>query len=116
MNKQIIWNYFKNKGFTDCGIAGLMANLYVESGFNPKNLQSTGNKALNMTDDAYTKAVDSGAYSYEKFCKDAHGYGLAQWTYHTRKASLFNYAKKCKGKVPHKTYEAMMNWKVEITD
>lgn len=26
------------------------------------------------------------------------------------------YAKKCKGKVPNKTYEAMMNWKVEITD
>lgn len=27
-----------------------------------------------------------------------------------------NFAKKCKGKVPHKTYEAMMNWVVEITD
>lgn len=27
-----------------------------------------------------------------------------------------NFAKKCKGKVPHKTYEAMMNWIVEITD
>lgn len=26
------------------------------------------------------------------------------------------FAKKCKGKVPHKTYEAMMNWVVEITD
>lgn len=25
-----------------------------------------------------------------------------------------NFAKKCKGKVPYKTYEAMMNWKVEI--
>lgn len=27
-----------------------------------------------------------------------------------------NFAKKCKGKVPNKTYEAMMNWVVEITD
>lgn len=27
-----------------------------------------------------------------------------------------NFAKKCKGKVPYKTYEAMMNWVVEITD
>lgn len=26
------------------------------------------------------------------------------------------FAKKCKGKVPNKTYEAMMNWVVEITD
>ena len=27
---------------------------------------------------------------------------------------IWNYAKKCKGKVPHKTYEAMMNWQVKI--
>ena len=27
-----------------------------------------------------------------------------------------NFAKKCKGKVPNKTYEAMVNWVVEITD
>ena len=27
-----------------------------------------------------------------------------------------NFAKKCKGKVPNKTYEAMMNWVVEIID
>lgn len=27
-----------------------------------------------------------------------------------------NFAKKCKGKVPNKTYEAMMNWKIEIGD
>lgn len=96
MSKKIIWDFFKTKGFTDCGIAGLMGNIYVESGFNPKNLQGTGNKALNMTDEEYTKAVDTGAYSYEKWCSDSHGFGLVQWTYHTRKAALFNYAKKCK--------------------
>ena len=27
---------------------------------------------------------------------------------------IWNYAKKCKGKVPYKTYEAMMNWQVKI--
>ncbi len=37
-NAQYIWNYFKNKGFNDYGIAGLMGNLYAESGLNPKNL------------------------------------------------------------------------------
>ena len=95
MSKRIIWNYFKDKGFTDCGIAGLMGNIYWESGFNPKNLENTGNKALNMTDDVYTEVVDNGSYSREKFCKDSHGYGLAQWTFHTRKAALYNYAKKC---------------------
>ena len=95
MSKQIIWDYFKSKGFTDCGVAGLMGNLYAESRFNPKNLQNTGNKKLGMTDEEYTAAVDSGKYSYDSFRKDSHGYGLAQWTFHTRKASLYNYAKKC---------------------
>ena len=46
MSKQIIWNYFKSKGFNNYGIAGLMGNIQRESGFNPKNLQSTGNKQL----------------------------------------------------------------------
>ena len=94
MNKQIIWDYFKQKGFTDYGIAGLMGNLYVESGFNPKNLQNTGNKKLGITDEEYTARVDSGVYSYNQFCYDSNGYGLAQWTYHSRKASLYNYVKK----------------------
>ena len=95
MSKQIIWDFFKSKGFTDYGIAGLMGNIQRESGFNPKNLQSTGNKQLGMTDEEYTKAVDSGKYTYDMFRKDSHGFGLAQWTFHTRKASLYNYAKRC---------------------
>ena len=37
-NAQIIWNYFKSKGFTDCGAAGLIGNLYAESGLIPTNL------------------------------------------------------------------------------
>ena len=45
-----------------------------------------------MTDAQYTAAVDNG--SYGNFVKDKAGYGLAQWTYHTRKQALLNYAKK----------------------
>lgn len=96
MSKKFLWNFFVKKGFSKHGVAGLLDNIAVESGFNPKNLEGKGNNALKMTDEEYTKAVDSGKYSYEKFCKDTHGYGLAQWTFHTRKAALFNYAKKCK--------------------
>lgn len=91
-NEQIIWNYFKNKGFTDAGIAGLMGNLYAESGLRPTNLQNTFEKKLNYTDDSYTKAVDNG--TYKNFIKDKAGYGLAQWTYWSRKQNLLNFAKK----------------------
>ena len=46
-----IWDYFKVNGLSDAGVAGLLGNLWAESGFNPKNLQNTFNKALNTTDE-----------------------------------------------------------------
>ena len=94
MNETLIKSFFKSKGLTDAGIAGLMGNLYAESGLNPKNLQDTFNKKLGLTDDQYTKRVDNGLYW--NFVKDGAGYGLAQWTFHTRKQNLLNYAKKKK--------------------
>ena len=48
-----------------------------------------------MTDEEYTAAVDSGAYTAEQFAADGFGYGLCQWTYKTRKAGLLQCARKC---------------------
>ena len=90
-NEEKIWNYLTAAGLTACGAAGLMGNLYAESGLIPTNLQNTYEKKLGYTDAAYTAAVDSGAY--DNFAKDGAGYGLAQWTYHTRKAALLAFAK-----------------------
>ena len=90
-NEERIWNYLTAAGMNACGAAGLMGNLYAESGLIPTNLQNTYEKKLGYTDAAYTAAVDSGAY--DNFAKDSAGYGLAQWTYHTRKAALLAFAK-----------------------
>lgn len=90
-NEERIWNYLKGAGLNDCGAAGLMGNLYAESGLRPNNLQNTYEKSLGYTDETYTAAVDSGAYA--NFAKDAAGYGLAQWTFWTRKQNLLAYAK-----------------------
>lgn len=68
-----------------------MGNLFAESGLNPQNLQNTYEKKLGYTDATYTAAVDSG--KYKNFIKDSAGYGLAQWTYWSRKQGLYNYAK-----------------------
>ena len=87
-----IWSYLKGQGLTDAGAAGLMGNLYAESGLRPNNLQNSYEKTLGYTDAAYTEAVDSGVYV--NFTGDSAGYGLAQWTYSTRKAALLAYAKK----------------------
>lgn len=90
-NEEKIWNYLKARGLADCGVAGLMGNLYAESGLIPTNLQNSYEKKLGYTDATYTEAVDSGAYS--NFVRDSAGYGLAQWTYWSRKQALLDYAK-----------------------
>lgn len=90
-NEQKIWNYLKAQGLSDCGAAGLMGNLYAESGLRPNNLQNSYEKKLGYTDESYTAAVDSGKYT--NFVKDSAGYGLAQWTYWSRKQNLQVFAK-----------------------
>lgn len=90
-NAEKIWNYLKGKGLNDYGCAGLLGNLNAESALRPNNLQNTYEKKLGYTDDAYVAAVDSGAYT--NFVKDSAGFGLAQWTYWSRKQSLLNFAK-----------------------
>ena len=86
-----IWSFLKAQGLTDAGTAGLMGNLYAESGLRPNNLQNSYEGKLGMADAEYTERVDSG--SYANFAHDCAGYGLAQWTYHTRKANLHKFAK-----------------------
>ena len=90
-NEKIIWDYLKSQGLNDYGTAGLMGNLFAESALNPQNLQNTFEKKLNYTDASYTAAVDNG--SYGNFVRDSAGYGLAQWTYWSRKQNLLNFAK-----------------------
>ena len=87
-----MWDYFKSKGLSDCGVAGLMGNLYAESGLKSCNLQGSYETKLGMNDAEYTAAVDAGTYT--NFVKDSAGYGLAQWTYWSLKQDLYNYMKK----------------------
>lgn len=90
-NAEKIWNYLTAKGLSPAGAAGLMGNLYAESGLKANNLQNTYEKSLGYTDAQYTKAVDSGEYT--DFSEDRAGYGLAQWTFPTRKAALLAFCK-----------------------
>lgn len=91
MSEKTIWEYLKAQGLTDAGAAGLMGNLYAESGLRPNNLQNSYEGKLGMADAEYTEMVDRGTYA--NFSNDRAGYGLAQWTYPSRKAALLAYAK-----------------------
>lgn len=90
-NEKAIWDYLYGKIGNAYGVAGLMGNLYAESALRPNNLQNTYEKKLGLSDTQYTANVDDG--SYTNFVKDSAGYGLAQWTYWSRKQALHEYAK-----------------------
>lgn len=89
--KKYIWCRLMQELNNEYGTAGLMGNLAHESGFSSNNLQNTYEQSLHMTDPEYTAAVDQGTYT--NFVHDSAGYGLAQWTYYTRKQNLLNYSK-----------------------
>lgn len=86
-----LWDAMDQLGFTPAGKAGAIGNLDAESALNPKNLQQTYEKRFGMTDDSYTAGVDNGTYT--EFVNDKAGYGLAQWTYWSRKQKLLDFCK-----------------------
>lgn len=91
-DKAYIWRYLWEQIGNEYGVAGLMGNLQAESGLNPENLQNSYEKKLGMNDREYTEAVDDLRYQKDQFVQDGAGYGLAQWTYWSRKRDLYEYA------------------------
>lgn len=89
-NSEKIWNYCKSKGMNDFGCASVLSSLDHESGLNPKNLEDQYQNILGFSDETYVSAVDSGRYV--NFVKDCAGFGLAQWTWWTRKQGLLSFA------------------------
>ena len=85
----IIFDFFLRKGLTPNAVAAIMGNINAESGCRSNNSQDT----FDHDDVQYTNNVDNGTYSKEEFINDKVGYGLAQWTYPTRKESLYEFAK-----------------------
>ena len=108
-DEQKIWNFLSSKGLNDFAVAGIMGNLYAESELRPNNLQNTYEKKLGMSDGEYTAAVDSGKYT--NFIKDCAGYGLAQWTYWSRKQNLHNFAKDARKSIGDLEMQLDFLWK-----
>jgi len=90
-NEVAIWKFLIQRGLTEIAAAGVIGNLYAESGLIPNNLQNNYESSLRMNDWQYTTAVDNG--TYDNFIYDAAGYGLAQWTFWSRKDGLLKRAR-----------------------
>lgn len=85
-NEEQIWNYLKSQGFSNAGIAGIMGNLQQESGLRPDNVQN----GMGYEDADYVAGIKNGTISRDDFIHDSRGFGIAQWTYYTRKAALYD--------------------------
>lgn len=101
-NEEKIWNYLLSNGLNKFGVAGLMGNLYAESGLRPNNLENLCERRLKengkiYTDETYTAAIDNGTISRAEFLNPLpgkqYGYGLAQWTSPGRKGGLYDLVK-----------------------
>ncbi len=90
-NESRVWRILYAEIGNPYGVAGLMGNLFAESGLQSNNLQDSYEDFLGYTDTSYTQAVDDGSYS--NFPSDSAGFGLAQWTVEDRKTSLFAFAR-----------------------
>lgn len=90
-NAVYIYKVGRSLGVTKEGMCAILANVQAESVFDPTNLEDTANYKLGVSDATYTKQVDDGTYT--RFVNDGYGYGLAQWTFWSRKQKFYNYAK-----------------------
>lgn len=92
-NEKQIWDFLYDKIGNSYGVASLMGNLQAESNLSSKNMENMYERKLGFTDETYVQAIDNGTYTKEQFVHDAVGFGCAQWTWHTRKKALYEYAK-----------------------
>ena len=89
MKTKEIYDILRAGGLSHAGALGMIGNMMAESGPSlPPNIAQRGKTKL--SDAQYTAAADNGLID---FVHDAVGYGLCQWTFHSRKQGLLNYAK-----------------------
>lgn len=91
-NKEIIWHGLLEEIGNEYGVAALMGNLQAESGLCPYRLQGDFSDGW-VTSIDYTEKVDNGTISEYDFVHNGPnggGYGLAQWTFYTRKQGLYD--------------------------
>ena len=90
---QDIYNTLRSGGLTEAAALGMLGNWQCESGLEPNRVQGDFSPYRTASKD-YTARVESGAITRDQFARDSKGYGLAQWTYFTRKENLWDFWKK----------------------
>lgn len=95
---QTIYNLLRQAGMTEAGALGVLGNWECESNCEPYRVQ--GDYASNrLISKEYVEKVMSGAISRDSFAHDQKGFGLAQWTYYSRKYALYDFWKAYGGRL-----------------
>ena len=90
-----IWFALLDAGYSKEAAAGAMGNFWGESGMIAIRVQGDFSSGYTQSQE-YTQKVDSGEvseYSFVHGGPGGGGYGLAQWTFSTRKQGLYSFAK-----------------------
>lgn len=95
---QTIYNLLRKAGMTEAGALGVLGNWECESNCEPYRMQGdfSANRILSKE---YVAKVMNGAISRDQFAHDQKGFGLAQWTYFSRKYALYDFWKAYGGKL-----------------
>lgn len=92
MSARTIYSILRSAGLTEAGVFALMGNFQSESGLEPGRVQGDFSTYRSKSKE-YVAGVTSGAISRDEFAKDAKGFGLAQWTFYSRKYDLYDFWK-----------------------
>lgn len=91
-NALLIFNQLRASGVTVAGALGLLGNWMAESGLEPNRLQGDFTQGRTHSK-AYVDDIKAARISKTQFSRDQKGFGLAQWTYYTRKEALYDFWK-----------------------
>ena len=89
MSKQQIYNLLRQGGLSQSGALAMMGNWQCESGLEPNRLQGDFSPYRTLSKD-YVRRVESFTLQRDQFAHDAKGFGLAQWTFYSRKQALWD--------------------------
>ena len=77
---------------SEAAALGMLGNWQCESGNEPFRVQGDFSP-YRTASKAYVQGVTNGSISRDQFAHDQKGFGLAQWTYFSRKYALYDYWK-----------------------
>ena len=100
---QYVWDHLILEFKNQIAVAGIMGNLAGESGIIPYRVENDNIPPYEFSHN-YTTLVDNGSITENDFIYNSpsgygKGYGLAQWTYDSRKQNMYNYWKTYGGSI-----------------